>query len=181
MPDENTPEVDDADLPGPVLHTQGPDPERAPSAHIVLGYAEGEHSDTILGLAADLATRLNATLHVVHIVDLTDYPLSSDDPDWDRKAAEHLAQEQRDVQTALAASPTSWTYHAAHGSPVALLRQVADDCDAMMFVVGSRGEGAGSIASRLLGRPSVSHGLIAHTHRPVLVVPPRAHRPAATH
>lgn len=39
-----------------------------------------------------------------------------------------------------------------------------------MIVVGSRGEGAGAALARLV-EPSVSHGLIARGHRPVLVVP----------
>ena len=46
---------------------------------------------------------------------------------------------------------------------------MADEYDALMFVVGTRGEGVGWVVSRLLGTPSVSHGLIARSHRPVVV------------
>jgi nucleotide-binding universal stress UspA family protein len=109
------------------------------------------------------------------VVDLSDYPIDPDSPDWERQAQQTLAAEKDAVETALVDLPGSWSYHAAHGDPVALLREVADRYDALMFIVGTRGEGAGSVVSRLLGtRPSVSHGLIARSHRPVLVIPPHA-------
>ncbi len=44
--------------------------------------------------------------------------------------------------------------------------QYADEHDAAVIVCGSHGRGA--IASLVLG--SVSHGLVGHSHRPVLVV-----------
>jgi nucleotide-binding universal stress UspA family protein len=44
----------------------------------------------------------------------------------------------------------------------------ADTVDAAAVVVGSRGRGG--LRSAILG--SVSHGLVNHAHRPVLVVPP---------
>lgn len=164
-------------VPNPQFDRAGPRPVAAPAAHVVLGYRDGPLGQAVLGVGADLAARLGAALHVVHVVDLSDYPIDPDSPDWERQAQQTLAHEQRDVEDALARRQhTSWTYHAAHGDPVALLRQVADTHDALMFIVGSRGEGAASIASRLIGVPSVSHGLIARSHRPVLVVPPRAAR-----
>ncbi|WP_367278900.1 universal stress protein [Pseudonocardia sp.] len=71
----------------------------------------------------------------------------------------------------MAGAPASWTYHASHGDPVALLAAVAAEHDALMIIVGTRGEGFGAAVARLLGR-SVSHGVIGGQHRPVLVVPP---------
>ena len=162
---------------GPELRTDGPAPAPGSEAvtHLVLGYRASPYGRAVLDHGADLATRLRAALHVVHVVDLSDYPIDPDSPRWEEQAQQTLAAEQRDVETALADLPGSWTYHAAHGDPVALLRQVADGYDALMFIVGSRGEGVGSVASRLLGtRPSVSHRLIARSHRPVLVIPPHA-------
>lgn len=165
----------DSRKPGPELRADGPRATTEPTTHVVLGYRASPHGRAVLQHGADLAMRLGAALHVVHVVDLSDYPIDPDSPDWEQQARKTLAAEQHDVESALADSPGSWTYHAAHGDPVALLRQVADSYDALMFVVGSRGERAGSVISRLLGtRPSVSHGLIAYSHRPVLVIPPHA-------
>ena len=47
--------------------------------------------------------------------------------------------------------------------------EYADEVDAELIVAGSRGLSA--IESTVLG--SVSHGLVNHSHRPVLVVPPK--------
>jgi nucleotide-binding universal stress UspA family protein len=157
------------------MRTQGPSPASEPTTHLVLGYRASPYGHAVLHHGADLAARLGAALHVVHVVDLSDYPIDPDSPDWEQQAQKTLAAEQRDVEAALARLSGSWTYHAAHGDPVALLRQVADQYDALLFIVGSRGESAGGVISRLLGtRPSVSHGLIAHSHRPVVVIPPHA-------
>ncbi|MFC5139803.1 universal stress protein [Actinomycetospora rhizophila] len=73
-------------------------------------------------------------------------------PDWEEQAQDTLTAEQREVESALADLPGPWTYRTARGDPVTLLRRVADDHDALLIVVGSRGEGAGSVLSRLLGR-----------------------------
>jgi nucleotide-binding universal stress UspA family protein len=168
-------EAHDSEVPGPHLRTPGPSPASEPTTHLVLGYRASPYGQAVLHHGADLAARLGAALHVVHVVDLSDYPIDPDSPDWEQQAQKTLAAEQRDVESTLVDLPGSWTYHAAHGDPVTLLCQVADSHDALMFIVGSRGEGARRVISRLLGtRPSVSHGLIARSHRPVLVIPPHA-------
>lgn len=51
-----------------------------------------------------------------------------------------------------------------------MLARAADEHDALMIVVGSRGEGLRRALARLAG-PSVSHGVIGHQRHPVLVVP----------
>jgi CO dehydrogenase/acetyl-CoA synthase epsilon subunit len=56
-----------------------------------------------------------------------------------------------------------------HGDPIGLVISLADQHDALMVVTGTRGEGVAAGLGRL-ARPSVSHGLIARAHRPVLVV-----------
>ena len=108
--------------PASQLDIAGPDSAVAPVAHLVLGYRDDEAGQAALRVGADLADRLTATLHVVHIVDLSDYPLDPDDPDWELRAHEHLTEEQRQVRAAMTDSRCTWTYHAARGDPVDLLR-----------------------------------------------------------
>lgn len=51
------------------------------------------------------------------------------------------------------------------------LARAAEDHDALLIVVGTRGEGLRAAILRLI-EPSVSHRVINRQDRPVLVVPP---------
>lgn len=57
------------------------------------------------------------------------------------------------------------------GSVWRCILDFADQHDAKMIVVGARG--LSTLQSTMLG--SVSHGLVNHSHRPVLVMPPVKH------
>ncbi|OJY51787.1 universal stress protein [Pseudonocardia sp. 73-21] len=140
------------------------------SAAIVLGHSGDPAGERALEVATDLAARLHAHLHVVHAIDLADYPADPDAADWEQQGRRALAAEHGRVRAALAGRDVAWSHHAWHGDPVTLLETVAGEEDALMIVVGTRGEGVGSVLDRLLRR-SVSHGLIATGGRPVLVVP----------
>jgi nucleotide-binding universal stress UspA family protein len=153
------------------VRIDGPLAQPAPGTALVLGHGRDPASALALRVAADLARRLHAHLHVVHGVDLGDYPIDPDAADWEDQARRALAEQRRAVATALAGTDRTWTYHAARGSPAALLASVAEEHDALMIIVGTRGEGFLAHLDRLLGG-SVSHGVIRGQHRPVLVVPP---------
>ena len=137
---------------------------------LVVGHGQDPSSDHALRAAVDLAGRLGGRLHVVHVVDLHDYPVNVDAPDWDQRGAEALAAEQRHVEGVLADAPVPWTYEVRHGEPAKVLCTAAEEHDALLIVVGSRGEGLRRALGRLMD-PSISHGVIQRQHRPVLVVP----------
>jgi nucleotide-binding universal stress UspA family protein len=145
-------------------------PERR-HADLVVGYGHGgETSQAALQVAGDLARRLKAHLHVVHAIDLGDYPIDPDADEWEESARTVLAKEQDEVRTMLEGHLEGWSYHAAHGRPAELLAAVADEHDALLVVVGSGGQGLTAALGRFMGG-STSHGLIHHCGRPVLVVP----------
>jgi nucleotide-binding universal stress UspA family protein len=145
-------------------------PGQHPQTQLVLGHDRHPHSAVALAVAAELAGRLRAQLHVVHGIDLSDYPIDPDAADWEQQARRTLDEQHQQVAAALAGCDTGWSYHAWRGDPVKLLTTVADETDALMIIVGTRGEGAGAVIDRIFER-SVSHGLIARQRRPVLVVP----------
>jgi nucleotide-binding universal stress UspA family protein len=137
---------------------------------LVVGHGQDPSSDHALRAAVDLAGRLGGRLHVVHVIDLHDYPVNVDAPDWEQRGAEAVAAEQRHVEGVLADAPVPWTYEVRHGEPAKVLCTAAEEHDALLIVVGSRGEGLRRALGRLMD-PSISHGVIQRQHRPVLVVP----------
>ncbi|MGD9957652.1 universal stress protein [Pseudonocardia sp.] len=145
--------------------------EREPC--LVVAYGHEPDGERVLLVAADLAAMIGARLHVVHVVDLRDYPADPDASDWEERAGGQVAEHRRRVDALLDARepPPSRAQEVRRGDPVAEIAAVAGEQGAFMIVVGSRGEGVGAALSRLVD-PSVSHGLIRRQHRPVLVVPP---------
>ncbi|HEX2892903.1 MAG TPA: universal stress protein [Marmoricola sp.] len=159
------------------IEIPGREAEGHHSVRLVVGFDRQPVSLQALDVAADLATRLRAELHVVHAVDLADYPIDPDSADWDEQAEAVLAEEHEKVREVLNRKPVPWAYHAAHGDPVDLLTAVADERDALMIVVGTRGHSRTAAIARLLDR-SVTRALTGRgQHRPVLIVP----LPEATH
>jgi len=88
----------------------------------------------------------------------------------DRRNAERIAAEGAELAREAGFDAEA---HALQGKPKAwpTLLAKADEMDAAVVVIGSRGQGA--VKSALFG--SVSSGLLHHAHRPLLVVPPNGH------
>jgi nucleotide-binding universal stress UspA family protein len=178
---------DDGPLSGTSI--RGPNPERRLSltvgdddrhTNLVMGFDRSPSSRCALEVAADLARRLGARLHVVHVIDLSDYPIDPDAADWEEQAQKVLALEQETVHGVLRTFNGQWTYHAWRGEPATLLAKVADECDALMVIIGARQDGFGAAITHLLSR-SISASLTGHRgHRPVLIVPRNAARPRRT-
>ncbi len=137
---------------------------------LVLGHSRRPAADAALHVAVDLARRLDADLHVVHGVDLFDYPVDPDAADWEEQASRTLDEQRKRVEAILADCPVRWTYRTYRGDPARVLDDVAVETDALMIIVGSRGEGVGATFDRLLSG-SVSRGVLRRQHCPVLVVP----------
>jgi nucleotide-binding universal stress UspA family protein len=101
-------------------------------------------------------------------------------------AAVYSETPQRDAATARAAEGSALARQLGlDATPIAVsgsidgmqrtILRVADEHDASVVIMGSRG--LGSVRSLVLG--SVSHGVVQHAHRPVLVVPPTPEAKAA--
>jgi nucleotide-binding universal stress UspA family protein len=139
---------------------------------LVVGHSRDLSSDHALAVAADLGRRLHARLHVVHMVDSGDYPIEIDGADWEGQIDQDLPAQRERVERILAGAGLGWTYEARNGNPAVELAQAAEEHQALLIVVGTRGEGLRVAITRLmLIEPSVSHRLIHRQHRPVLVVP----------
>src|SRR3954453_9226679 len=102
---------------------------------LVVGHSRDPASQEALRIARDPAGRLGARLHVVHGITLRDYPIDPDAGDWDEQAERALAEQRKQVQTALATFGHGWTYNVTRGDPVRLISETADDNDALMIIV----------------------------------------------
>ncbi|WP_138760087.1 universal stress protein [Modestobacter altitudinis] len=157
-------------LAGPAVTVAGSGPDAGPRTTLVLGFDRDRASDAALGVAVDLADRLRAHVAVVHVVNLNDFPVDPDAPDWEDQARDALAEERARVERALRGHRYGWSYEAHSGGPVEVLVQVAEDRDAYAIVVGRHGRGVSEGLRRLVDG-SVSRRLLSTCGRPVLVVP----------
>ena len=147
------------------------EPTKKPTATLIVGHCRDSSSEHALAVAAELGRRLGARLHVVHAAVLEDYPVDPDAADWEEQGERTLAEERHHVEAALTRTGLPWTYQSCRGNPAKALATAAGEHDALMIIVGTRGEGLRAALLRL-AQPSVSHALIEHQGRPVLVVPP---------
>ncbi|MBB4855988.1 nucleotide-binding universal stress UspA family protein [Mycobacteroides chelonae] len=138
----------------------------SPAIQLVVGWDHYPPSTAALRFAIDLARRLAAHVHVVHIQDLDDEPLDPDGDNWESPSRTAVAA----ATDELAAGDVSWEYHRAHGPAAVQLLAVAQQHDALMIVLGSPRGGPASALDTLLGQ-SVSHRLIGAGRVPLVLVP----------
>jgi nucleotide-binding universal stress UspA family protein len=135
---------------------------------LLVGHDAQPASRAAVRYAADLAVRLNAHLHVVHVVDLSDTPIDADAAEWENGAHQALEALHEDARELLEGFDIAWTYHACHGDPAELLARVADEHQVLLVAVGATSRG---LARRLMEGGSVSRRLMRRHDVPVLVVP----------
>ena len=134
---------------------------------VIVGHDGHPTGDRALATAADLASRLNAHLHVVHSVTLEDYGIDPDTDAFEATRDRNVAAERERITAALADTTVPWTYHEERGEPAACLAQLARDLDAAFIVVGASHRGL--LRHAMSG--AVSKHLLHDQSRPVLVVP----------
>jgi nucleotide-binding universal stress UspA family protein len=146
---------------------------------IVCGVDGSADSQAALAFAERLASQLGARLILAHVAELEHVPYASAAPfggsaglmavaeeiDSKKEAAEELLAE-----VAAAAGLADAERRAAVGVPAERLADLADEEEAELIVVGSRGRGAFKAA--FLG--SVSNSLVGVARCPVVIVPPGA-------
>jgi nucleotide-binding universal stress UspA family protein len=145
-------------------------PNDTATATLVVGHCNDPIGDHALAVAADMGRRLPARLHIVHAIETSDYPPDSDAADWEEQCQRELSEQRERVELLLTDAKLSWTYELRRGDPATELAKAAKEQDALLIVVGTRGEGLRTVVLRLV-EPSVSHGVIHLQHQPVLVVP----------
>jgi nucleotide-binding universal stress UspA family protein len=138
-------------------------------AALVVGH-DGRHSasEDALRYAIQLATRLNAHLHVMHSVTLDDYGIDPDTAAFEQECARNLQLERRNISAMFEKTDVEWTYHEERGEPAGRLAELAASFNAACIIVGSNPHG---MVRGLLGADSVPKWLLHHQPRPVLVVP----------
>lgn len=145
---------------------------------IVCGVDGSADSQAALEVAARLADRLELRLVVAHVAEPFFLPYAAatalggmpgrypavEEAESRKEVAERLLEE------VLVTVGVDAERRAAVGVPAERLAEIADEVDAELIVVGSRGRGAFKAA--FLG--SVSNALVGVARCPVLVVPPGA-------
>jgi nucleotide-binding universal stress UspA family protein len=158
-----------------VNRDHAPGSQQAPgrrTPQLVVGYDQHPASHQAVLVAAALAQILGATLLLVHVIDLADYPIDPEAATWESGLADTLLAERRQAETLLASTGIGWSYRIVQDNPVHALAEVAHEVDALFIVVGASGRG---LAQRLL-HGSVPQALFRRQRKPVLVVPAQTPR-----
>ncbi len=158
-------------------------PDRRPEAaaadalrlrHVLVGVDHSQASRAALELGADLAVALGGSLSVLEVVEYVppfplDEPTEPGDGHQGRVAEAAMALLEAEVR-GVRARDVGVQVIVRSGDPAATLLEVADDVDADLMVVGTRGRGGPR--ELLLG--SVARTVADRARRPTLVVPDAA-------
>ena len=146
---------------------------------ILLATDGSEDADFAARTAINLANKTGSELHVVYVEEVPRRLSTSEssslegmiDPEFEEQMRQHaqaaasqLLEEQ--VQTITKAGGEITRAHPRFGRPYAEIVHLAEELNAGIVVVGSRG--AGGVRRALLG--TVSDSVVRHAHGPVLVV-----------
>lgn len=145
---------------------------------IVCGIGGSADSDAALTVAAQLAKRLGSRLVLAHVAEPSLTPYAHAAPFGGLTLAGPSAEQQEVhdqkeagarllAESAEMAGVTRADRQVAVGLPAERLAEIADDEDAELIVVGSRGRTA--LKAAFLG--SVSNSLVGMARCPVLIVP----------
>lgn len=133
---------------------------------VVVGVDGSANAQRALGVAADLARRLDVDLVVLHalglmtVIEGRHVPSEGHRDDIERLLRNEWCRSlQRDPSL-------RWRAEIVYGSPAAVLLGQGTGLGASLVVVGSRGVGDE------LALGSTSHHVVHHCDRPVVVVPP---------
>jgi nucleotide-binding universal stress UspA family protein len=136
---------------------------------VVCAIDQSDTTDDVVRVAHALATTLRGRLVLVHVAPPTEAPgVSAAPAGQERLREEELADARallRDVAVRLDAGDAA--QRAELGSPADRIVAIADEENAALLVIGSRGRG--DMRSALLG--SVSHGVLSKATCPVVIVP----------
>ena len=149
---------------------------------ILLATDGSSEADLATRTAVDPAQQTNSELHVIHVWDIATtpllYPEANDpegvelpDPILVEEIERHAEQRGREildaeVERVRSAGGTVAQAHLMMGDAAREIVHLAEDIEAGLVVMGSRGRGG--IRRALLG--SVSDSVVRHAHCPVLVV-----------
>lgn len=142
------------------------------SGFLVCGVDDSRGARAAILCANAIAERLAAGLVLVHVAHVPVVPGASAVPNGRQELRECTTRDARVLLAGVAADAgfAEADQRVELGDPVHELIRVAEQTDALMLVVGSRGRGA--LRAALLG--SVSLRLCRQAPCPVLVVPPDA-------
>jgi nucleotide-binding universal stress UspA family protein len=145
---------------------------------IVCGVDGSPDSQAALDVAAQLTDRLGSTLVLAHVAEPASVAYAAACPLGGTTGPMAVAEEAESKEdselllerVAVAAGLPDAERRTAIGHPAEQLAELADEENAELIVVGSRGRGA--LKSAFLG--SVSYSLVGIARCPVLIVPPGA-------
>lgn len=145
---------------------------------IVCGVDGSPDSQAALQVAARLAQQLNLRLIAAHVAEPAYVPYAAAAPFGGMAGRYALMEEvesqqevaERLLEQVVVTAGLDAERRTAVGVPAERLAEIADEVDAELIVVGSRGRGAFKAA--FLG--SVSNALVGVARCPVLIVPPGA-------